>query len=60
VLVIDLYAAAVLAATGNRNIPQSLWDDVRMFVPQRQRARVRKQVEEMLAELTAALEELAG
>ena len=42
VLVIDLYAAALLAATGNRNIPQSFWDDVRLFVPQRQRVRVKK------------------
>lgn len=36
-LVIDLYAAAILAATGNKNIPQSDWDDVNLFVPHSQR-----------------------
>jgi ribonuclease J len=42
VLVIDLYSAAVLAATANPNVPQSFWDDVRLFVPHRQRVRVKK------------------
>jgi ribonuclease J len=37
VLIIDLYAAAVLAATGNERIPQSDWPEVRLFTPERQR-----------------------
>lgn len=41
-LIIDLYAAAVLAATGNKNIPQSDWKDVRLFVPNWQRRRIAK------------------
>lgn len=40
VMVIDLYAAAILAATGNTRIPQSDWQDVRLFVPSWQRRRV--------------------
>ena len=42
VLVIDLYGAVVLAATGNTNIPQSHWDDVRLFVPEWQRRHVKR------------------
>ena len=33
VLVVDLYAAVVLRATGRDTIPQSYWDDVRVYVP---------------------------
>ena len=40
-LVIDLYTAAVLAATGNNNIPQSDWPGIRLFVPQRQRVLIK-------------------
>lgn len=36
-LIIDVYAAAVLAATGNARIPQSDWPGVRVFIPERQR-----------------------
>jgi ribonuclease J len=39
-MVIDLYAATILAATGNSRIPQSDWDDVHLFVPSWQRRRV--------------------
>jgi len=42
VLVIDLYAAVILAATGNENIPQSDWPDVRLFVPEWQRRHVKR------------------
>jgi ribonuclease J len=42
VLVIDLYGAVVLAATGNENIPQSHWPDVRLFVPEWQRRHVKR------------------
>lgn len=40
-LIIDLYAASILAATGNKHIPQSNWDDVLLFVPQSQRIQVK-------------------
>lgn len=36
-LLIDLYAAAILEATGNSNIPQSDWPDVALFIPESQR-----------------------
>lgn len=41
-LVLDLYAAEVLAATGSPNIPQSHWPSVAVFVPQHQRVRVKR------------------
>ena len=40
-LVIDLYTAAVLEATGNPRIPQSDWPDVVLYVPQPQRRQVK-------------------
>lgn len=42
-LIIDLYAAAILAATGNEHIPQSDWPEIRLFVPHRQRVHVKEQ-----------------
>lgn len=42
VLVIDLYGAVILEATGNENVPQSGWDDVRLFVPEWQRRHVKR------------------
>lgn len=36
-LIIDLYAAVVLEATGRDSIPQSHWSDVKLYIPQRQR-----------------------
>tara|TARA_R100000789_G_scaffold93669_1_gene92938 strand:+ start:91 stop:1341 length:1251 start_codon:yes stop_codon:yes gene_type:complete len=50
-LVMDLYSAAVLKATGNDRIPQSDWDDVRLYVPFRQRILVKKK--ELFADLNA-------
>lgn len=40
-MVIDLYTAAILQATGNPNIPQCHWSDIRLYVPQRQRLQIR-------------------
>ncbi len=37
VLVIDLYTAVVLEATGRDSIPQSHWREVRVYTPHRQR-----------------------
>ena len=39
-LIIDLYTAVVLEATDNINIPQSHWQDIALFVPQPQRAKI--------------------
>jgi len=41
-LVIDLYTAVILEATGNRNIPQSSWEDVVLFIPQSQRVKIKE------------------
>jgi len=41
-LVIDLYTAAILAATGNRNIPQSDWPGVHLYLPKLQAKQVKK------------------
>jgi ribonuclease J len=41
-LVIDLYTAAVLQATGNPKLPQSDWDEVVLLVPQSQRVKIKK------------------
>jgi ribonuclease J len=40
-LVIDLYTAVILEATGNKNIPQSKWSDVALFIPQSQRIQIK-------------------
>ena len=41
-LVIDLYAAAILAATENKNIPQSDWDGIHLYLPKLQAIQVKK------------------
>jgi ribonuclease J len=41
-LVIDLYTAAILEATGSSSIPQSDWPQVALFVPQRQRVQIKE------------------
>lgn len=41
-LVIDLYTAVVLEATGRSSIPQSWWEDVRLYIPQSQRVHIKK------------------
>lgn len=40
-LIIDLYAAAILEATGNKHIPQSDWPEVALFIPYRQRIQIK-------------------
>jgi ribonuclease J len=40
-LIIDLYAAEILRATGN-NIPQSDWPNVAVYVPQYQRIQIKR------------------
>lgn len=48
-LLIDLYTAAILEATGHPAIPQSDWDDVGLFVPSHQKKQIiRKQAIELL------------
>ena len=41
-LIVDLYTAAILEATGNANIPQSYWPEVALYVPQSQRVQIKK------------------
>ncbi|WP_026319038.1 MBL fold metallo-hydrolase [Amorphus coralli] len=41
-LIIDLYTAEILRATGNDRIPQGWWDGVRVFLPFRQRLWVKR------------------
>lgn len=41
--VLDLYGAAVVAATGNPKIPEPGWRQVRVFAPLRQRIRVKNE-----------------
>lgn len=41
-LLIDLYTAAILEATGNANIPQSDWPGVALFVPESQRRLIKR------------------
>lgn len=40
-LVIDLYTAVILEATGNENIPQSDWPDIALYIPQTQRVQIK-------------------
>ena len=42
VLLIDLYTAVVLAATGRDRIPQSDWDGVRVYIPYRQQVFIKE------------------
>jgi ribonuclease J len=41
-MIIDLYTAAILEATGNDNLPQSAWSDVALYVPQSQRIQIKE------------------
>ncbi len=40
-MLIDVYAAEMLRATGNLNIPQSSWPNVALFTPHHQRVQIR-------------------
>ena len=42
VLLIDLYTAVVLEATGRDSIPQSDWEEVRVYIPHRQRVFIKE------------------
>ena len=42
-LLIDLYSAVILEATGRDTIPQSSWDGVGLYVPHRQRVFIKEQ-----------------
>ncbi|OFW62231.1 MAG: MBL fold metallo-hydrolase [Actinobacteria bacterium RBG_19FT_COMBO_36_27] len=41
-LLIDLYTAVILEATGNKNIPQSDWPEIALYIPQLQRIQIKK------------------
>ena len=41
-LLLDLYTAVVLEATGRDSIPQSHWDGVQVYIPQAQRVFIKK------------------
>jgi ribonuclease J len=41
-LVVDLYTAMILEATGNTRIPQSHWDQMALSIPFRQRIQIKK------------------
>ena len=41
-MVIDLYTAEILSATGNPNIPSSDWNGVALCIPQRQRVQIKE------------------
>jgi len=40
-MIVDLYTAAILEATGNDNIPKSDWPEVALFIPQAQRIQIK-------------------
>jgi ribonuclease J len=42
-LILDLYTAEILRATGNDRLPQGTWDNIRVFLPNSQRYRVIKE-----------------
>jgi ribonuclease J len=42
-LIIDLYTAAILEATGNPRIPQSHWPEIWLYIPERQRGLIKQE-----------------
>lgn len=40
-LIIDLYTAVILEATGNKRIPQSDWPNIYIYIPQSQRVQIK-------------------
>ncbi|GMT41875.1 MAG: MBL fold hydrolase [bacterium] len=42
-LIIDLYTAEILRATGNDKIPQGDWEGVRVFIPYFQRVKIKRE-----------------
>jgi ribonuclease J len=63
-LILDMYTAEILRATGNRNVPQADWKGVRVFLPDSQRRQVIKSQQFELAKRYSAYrifpEQLAG
>lgn len=41
-LILDLYAAHILEATGNPRVPHAEWDGVRVFLPRSQKMRIKQ------------------
>ena len=41
-LIIDMYTAHILKATGNQNLPQADWPQVRVFLPEFQKRRIKR------------------
>jgi ribonuclease J len=48
-LIIDMYTAHVLRASGNASIPQAGWDRVKVFLPRSQKRQIRRKQEFALA-----------
>jgi len=48
-LIIDMYTAHILKATGKASIPQADWPEVRVFLPEFQRRRIKRRKEFELA-----------
>jgi ribonuclease J len=42
ILIVDLYSAAILAATGHPSIPKSSWPGVALYVPETQRRQIKQ------------------
>lgn len=40
--IVDMYTAHILKATGNQHIPQADWPEIRVFLPEFQRRRIRR------------------
>ena len=49
--IIDMYTAHILRATGNPRIPQAEWDGVRVFLPEFQKRRIKRQHDFDIAKL---------
>ena len=49
-LILDMYTAEILRATGNPNVPQADWNGVRVFLPDSQRKQIIKSQQFKLAE----------
>jgi len=63
-LIVDMYTAHILRATGNPRVPQAHWDRVRVFLPGAQRRRIKRRrafdVSRLYREHRVYPEELAG
>jgi len=49
--IIDMYTAHILSATENPNLPQAHWDGVRVFLPEFQKRRIKRQHDFDVADL---------